>query len=158
MQAHDGLGRNKTAALPNFVERSPCFGWCWGVFKSRPRAGQLLMSLPRPLWMLPVWFSSLTSLPCLARAPSAADAAQRKNPARLTCQELSAAFYQLLCIPPLSPPAASHDLPKKKFKKNERFRGGGVSCAQSLACAEDRTLQVPPSLWPWGPGWQLFAF
>lgn len=67
--------------------------------------------------------ASVVFLPCfpprLAHAPSAADAAQRKNPGGLTCQELSAAFYQLLCIPPLSPPAASHELPKKiKIKMN----------------------------------------
>lgn len=46
---------------------------------------------------------------CSAHAPSV----QRKNTGRLRCQELCAAFCQLLCIPPLSPPAASHDLPKK---------------------------------------------
>lgn len=51
---------------------------------------------------------------CLAHTPSAADAAQRKNTARLTCQELSAAFYQLLCIPPLSPPATSDELPNNR--------------------------------------------
>lgn len=80
-----------------------------GVSSSaKPRAGQLLMSLPRPLWMLPVWFSSLASPPLLwLTAP--AEKPSRAHVPGAAC----AAFYQLLCIPPLSPPAARDELPEK---------------------------------------------
>lgn len=83
---------------------------------------------------------------CAAEKPS-----QAHVPGAVCCL-LSAPLHPS----PLTTCCQPRSAPKKL--KNERFRGGGVRCAQSLACAEDRTLQVPPSLWPWGPGWQLFAF
>lgn len=103
---------------PKMCQNKPLFWLLLGCLQEQAKGRAAVDLCPQTV----VDAASVVFLPCfplcLAHAPSAADAAQRKNPARLTCQELSAAFYQLLCIPPLSPPAASDELPKKKKKLN----------------------------------------